>query len=209
MTTEEYRDWLIARTGKQTTPAEMLQLMNIAQNEIFSKNTYFNMIKPANSLTLATTAGILQYTIADTSIRQISKLFYNNYTNSPPSGYPSDVSYMQYEDIPAQVQESISTDSNVVVYFDLDPGDTTNYYYYNAYTWPTNGQLTSTAVQLSLPESVQTGLMAYIVTRMLEEDKDGRSIYNVEREKALYKLYYSFANQGARIFPNTTVPREA
>jgi hypothetical protein len=37
---------------------------------------------------------------------------------------------------------------------------------------------------------------------MLEEDKDGRSIYNVEREKTLLKDFFTRMNQGAEIETN-------
>jgi len=95
-------------------------------------------------------------------------------------------------------------ESNVIITFAKDPGDTTEQYFYDAFLWPINGQLTTDTVPLSLPESVQTGYLRYLVTKSLEETKDGRSIYNDEQAEKQEKEFITFANQGARL--RKTVP---
>lgn len=207
MTTEKYLKWLLGRTGNQVTSTELLDLVNIAQNEIFSYNTYFNQVKPTNSLFLNTTAGILQYTIADSDIRQVSRFYYGSYTNND-LGYLGDRVYAPRQHVPVQVTESLDVDDNVTVFFDTDPGDTTEQYYYDAYTWPTNGQLTSTTVKLSVPEKVQTGLLYYMVAVLLELDKDGRSISFLDLKEEAFRDYFTFANQGAKIQTNVPIPNE-
>ena len=53
----------------------MLDLINIAQNEIFSVNTYFNQVKPANALFFDTQDEVQQYSIDDPLIRQVSRVY--------------------------------------------------------------------------------------------------------------------------------------
>lgn len=196
MDTKKYLNWIWSRTGKQNTPAEMLDLINIAQNEIFSYNTYFNRKKPISSCTLDTIDGILQYTIPDSSIRQISRLYYYN-SGDGDIGYGRKSSEYNI-DISAQVDESLSPDGNVVVYFEENQGTTTGKIFYDAYVWPHNGQLTSTSVKLSVPEKIQTKLLFYLVSEMLEVDKDGRSIFNESQVNKFYKDFFTFANQGVK-----------
>lgn len=203
MTTQKYISWLMARTGNQVTRTELLDLVNIAQNKIFSLNTYYNRVKPADSLILATTSGVNQYTIADTNIRQVSKV----YTKSSIQTYTSERSYYDTQ-IPVEVQESIDPDSNVIVYFEIDPGTTTDLYYYEAYTWPFNGQLDSESIPLSLPEKIQTGLLYYSVAVLLELDRDGRSISFLQLEEEAIGDYMNFASQGAKTVPNTPIPSQ-
>lgn len=192
MTTAEYVNWVIKRTGFQGTPEETRVLLNVAQNEIFSYNTYFNRVKPESLCLLETSDGVQQYVISDNQIRQVSCVYY----------------YDSYGDkIEAEVDttESLDVNDNVTIYFKDNPGDTTDKFYYEAYTWPFNGQLTSLAIPLSLPEKVQTGLLFYMVSEMLEVDKDGRSIYNEEEKQKRLKDYFTFANQGASTEPSTPI----
>lgn len=190
MNTSEYLNWVNSRLGKQVTIEELRVMVNSAQNKIFSFNTYFNKKKPQNSCILTTTDGIQKYVISDTDIRQISRIYYVD-------GYGDQI------DVSVQVEEAINPGDNVVVYFMENPGDTTDTYYYDAYVWPFNGQITDSSVPLSVPEKVQTDYLFYLVSTMLEVDKDGRSIYNREEEKYYERDYFSFANQGANSEPNT------
>jgi len=192
MTTAEFVNWTLKRTGFQGTPEEIRVLVNIAQNEIFSYNTYFNKVKPESSCILETEDGVQQYVISDKSIRQVSRVYYYN-------------SYGDKTDVSVDTTQSIDTDDNVVIMFLDNPGDTTDKFYYEAYTWPTNGQITSLSIPLSVPEKVQTGLLFYMVSEMLEVDKDGRSIYNEEEKQKRLKDYFTFANQGASTEPSTPI----
>ncbi len=193
MLTADYINWVKKRTGMQATDEEVRVLINSAQNKIFSFNTYFNKKKPQNSCILATTLGIQQYTLSDTNIRQVSRLY-------TVDGYDQKV------DVEVQVEEAINPGDGVVLYFAEDPGTTTDEYYYDAYTWPQNGQITNASVSLSVPEKIQTDYLFYLVSVMLEVDKDGRSIYNREEEKYYERDFFTFANQGASIEPN--IPNE-
>lgn len=193
MTTAEYVNWVMKRTGFQGTPEEIRVLVNVAQNEIFSYNTYFNKVKPESACILETTDGIQQYTISDSSIRQVARVYYYD-------------SYGDEIEEEVDSTQSLDVDDNVTLYFKENPGDTTDVYYYEAYTWPTNGQITSLSVPLSVPEKVQTGLLFYMVSEMLEVDKDGRSIYNEEEKQKRLRDYFTFANQGASSEPSTPKP---
>ena len=219
MTTAEFVNWVMKRTGFQGTPEEVRVLVNVAQNEIFSYNTYFNKKKPEASCILPTTLGILQYTIADTTIRQVPRVYVLDncdggygygcsagYSYGYTYGYPVSPLRRQTWEVPTQTTEGMDSDDNVTVYFEKDPGTTTDKYYYDAYTWPHNGQIESLTVPLSIPEKVQTGLLFYMVNEMLEVDKDGRSIYNEERKEKLLKDYFTYANQGAKLEPSIPSP---
>jgi hypothetical protein len=193
MNTADYINWVKKRTGMQATNEEMRILINSAQNKIFSFNTYYNKKKPEASCVLTTQAGVLQYTLDDESIRQVSRVYYID-------GYGDKI------DVPVQVEEAINPGDGVVLYFAEDPSDTTDQYYYDAYTWPFNGQITSASIPLSVPEKIQTDYLFYLVSVMLEVDKDGRSIYNRQEEEYYERDFFTFANQGASIEPN--IPNE-
>jgi hypothetical protein len=193
MNTAKFIDWITSQTGTQKTPTQMLDYVNIAQNEIFSYNTYYNQVKPFASTLLATTDGILQYTLPNTSIRQVARVYYID-------------TYGKEIDVAMDSDESAEANDTVTVYFEENPGTTTDKFYYDAFTWPTNGQLTSTSIPLSVPERTQTGLLYYIVTRMLEEGMDGRSLYNDEKEGQKLKEWIGFANKGAKRQPNIPTP---
>jgi hypothetical protein len=193
MNTAEFINWVLKRTGRQATVEEVRVLVNSAQNVIFSYNTTLNKKKPESACFLNTTLGISQYTISDKSIRQISRVFYYDGDN-------------EKVDVPAETTQSLNTDDNVIVYFKDDPGTTTKEYYYDAYVWPQNGQITSTSIPLSVPEKVQLELLFYMVSKMLEVDKDGRSIYNKEEVDEWINDYFNFANQGADTEP--TIPND-
>lgn len=203
MNTEKYISWLQARTGNQVTRTELLDLVNIAQNEIFSWNTYYNRVKPQDSLVLTTIAGVFQYTVPDTNIRMVSKVYLKDSINT----YPTERRYYQSV-VPVETQESIDPDSNVVIYFKDDPGATTDTFYYEAYTWPFNGQLTSEAVPLSLPETIQTGLLYYCVAVLLELDRDGRSISFLQLKDTAKGEFFTSSSKGARIQSNTPKPSQ-
>lgn len=203
MTTVKYVDWLMSRTGNQSTRVEMLENINVAQNEIFSWNTYYNRVKPADSLVLTTTAGVLQYTIADSNIRTVSKVYIKESVNT----YYSERQYTQTPE-PVETQESIDPTSNAVIYFQDDPGDTTSQFCYEAYTWPFNGQLESETVELSLPESIQTQLLYYSVAVLLELDRDGRSISFMDLKEKAKSEFFSFAAKGAKLQKNTPNPSQ-
>lgn len=203
MTTEKYVTWLMARTGNQVTRIELLELVNIAQNKIFAKNTYYNKVKPLDSLKLTTLSGVLQYTIADTDIRTVSKVYVRESLNT----YYSERVYSQLI-VPVDTQSSIDPTSNVVLYFVDDPGATTDTFYYEAYTWPFNGQLESENVPLSLPEDIQTGLLYYTVAVLLELDRDGRSISFLDLEKTAMSEFMNSASKGARPTKNTPHPSQ-
>jgi len=211
MDTAKYISWLLDQTGSQKTPSEMLDYVNIAQNEIMSYNTYYNRKKPVNSMKLATTDGIQQYTLTDKSIRQVAKV-YTKGTYGAYGGYGSELYNTYYDeynenDVPVEVEESLDSDTAVTIYFEQNPGTTTDKYYLEAYTWPKNGQLTSTSVSLSVPEKVQTGLLYYCVAVMLELDMDGRSISFLDLKAAALADWFTFANQGAKRKSNTPIPK--
>jgi hypothetical protein len=197
MTTAEYINWVIKQTGYQTTAEDMRVMVNSAQNIIYSKNTHLNKKKPESSCILPTSSGVFQYFTTDTStfndplIRTITRI------------YKIDV-YGEKQDVQVESDNALNPGDDAVVYFREDPGETTDIYYYDAYTWPINGQITSTTVPLSVPDDVQTTLLFYLVTKMLEVGKDGRSIFNVEQEKRYWKDFYTFANQGVDYEPETT-----
>jgi hypothetical protein len=194
MTTADYIDWIIEQTQYQNTPTQMLKLVNIAQNEIFQYNTYFNQVKPERTSLLATQSTIQQYTMSTSlNIREVARVYiYDSYGNK--------------QDVAVESTIAMDNEDPVVIDFAKDPGDTTDKFYYEAYTWPTYGQLASTSISLSVPESIQTGYLRYIVTRMLEEGKDGRSIYNIDEEEAQKKNWLRFANAGASLESNTPIP---
>lgn len=187
MNTSEYIRWAQKRTGKQVTDDEMRVLVNTAQNQIFSYNTYYNKKKPENSCYFPTQAGVLQYTFDDPLIRTIETVYYYD-------------DYGDKSEVPVEVDFAIEPGDSVVVYFSEDPGTTIQQYYYDAYMWPFNGQVTSTSIPLSLPETIQTEYLFFKISKMLEVDKDGRSIYNADEEKRLNKEYFTFANKGARLY---------
>jgi hypothetical protein len=137
---------------------------------------------------IETTLGILQYTISDTDVRNVERVYYIDGFN-------------EKQDIPVEIDNAINPDDTVTVYFKDDPGATTDQYYYDGYVWPFNGQITSTSVPLSLPSKAQTDLLFFMVSKMLEVDKDGRSIYNNEEEDMWLKDWFTFANQGAVLEP--------
>lgn len=223
MTTEKYISFLLDLTGSQKTPAQMLDLVNIAQNEIFSINTYFNQVKPASSLFINTTSEILQYTISDPLIRQVSRVYLPDPSAFGDAGYVVTSIYDNFGwywngfgfsygnndydvTVPVQVTEALEVGDNVTVFFERDPGTSTEQVFYDAYTWPQNGQLTSNTVPLSLPEKIQTKLLFSKVAKMLEIDKDGRSIFSKQEVDDHMKDYLTFANQGAKIEDGTPVP---
>lgn len=193
MNTAELINWIKKRTGYQGTTEEIRVLLNVAQNEVFSYNTYFNRKKPEAACTIDTEDGVMQYVIDDKLVRQVSRVYTYD-------------SFDCEEDVAVQTTQPINVGDDVIIYFAENPGDTTGEIYYEAYTWPTNGQLTSTSVPMSLPEKVQTGLLFYMVSEMLEVDKDGRSIYNEEEKNKRLNDYFTFANQGAEIEPGYPDP---
>lgn len=193
MNTVEFINWVVSRTGFQGTTEEVRVLINVAQNEIFSYNTYFNRKKPESACTIDTESGILQYSISDTSVRQVARVYIVD-------------SYGAKEDVPVEVVEAIEPGDAVTVYFKEDQGDTTGEIFYEGYTWPHKGQITSQTVPLSLPEKVKTGLLFYMVCEMLEVDNDGRSIYNEEEKQKRLRDYFTFANQGANLEPSYPTP---
>ena len=201
MTTETYVSWLMDRTGNQLSRTQLLNQVNIAQNEIFSWNTYYNRVKPRDSLVLTTISGVFQYTVPDSNIRTVSKVYLKESMNT----YFRERVYTQLR-VPAEIQASIDPDSNVVIYLETDPGASTDKFYYEAYTWPFNGQLDSETVALSLPEDIQTGLLYYAVAVLLELDRDGRSISFLDLKETAKKEFFTSSSKGSRIETNTPTP---
>jgi hypothetical protein len=197
MTTAEYINWVINQTGKQSTVEEMRVLVNSAQNIIFSKNTYFNKVKPEAACVLPTQAGVLQYSTTDATS------FNNPLIRSVPRVYAFD-SWGKKVDVQVEGDNAANPGDPAIIYFREDPGETTDTYYYEAYTWPMNGQITNTSIPLSVPDDVKTTLLFYLVNKMQEVSKDGRSIFNIEEEKRYWKDYYTFANQGPDFEPEYT-----
>jgi hypothetical protein len=193
MNTTELINWIRSRTGFQGTTEEIRVLVNVAQNEIFSYNTYFNRKKPESACTIDTEQTVLQYSIPDVNVRQVARVYVID-------GYGDKV------DIPVEVQEAIEPGESVTLFFKEDQGDTTGEIYYEGYLWPPNGQISSQTVPMSIPEKVQTGLLFYMVSEMLEVDKDGRSIYNEEEKQKRLRDYFTFANQGADLEPTYPSP---
>jgi len=193
MTTAEYINWVMVRTGFQGTTEQIRELINLGQNKIFSYNTYLNRKKPIASCVLTTNSGIKQYVISDPLVRQVARVYYLD-------------SYGEKVNEPVETQEALKAGGDCIIYFRDDPGDTTDTSYMEAYTWPQNGQITSSTVDLSLPEKVQIEALFYVVSKMLEVDKDGRSIYNVEEEDRWLRDYFTSSNQGADLEP--TIPNE-
>jgi hypothetical protein len=191
MNTSDYINWVQQRTGQQTTNDEMRVLVNTAQNKIFSYNTNLNKKKPEQSCTFDTQANILQYSIADTQIMTITSVWAID-------------SFGKKITIPVEMDMANEFGDSVTIYFPEDPGETTKTYYFDAYLWPFNGQITSTSIPLSVPERVQTELLFNIISKMLEVDKDGRSIYNDQQERKWLLDYFNYANQGAK--PSTGLP---
>lgn len=193
MNTAELINWIRSRTGFQGTTEEIRVLVNVAQNEIFSYNTYFNRKKPESACTIDTEQTLLQYVIDDPLVRQVARVYIVD-------------SYGEKCDIPVETSRALSPDDDVTIYFKEDQGDTTGEIYYEGYTWPQNGQISSQNVPMSIPEKVQTGLLFYMVNEMLEVDKDGRSIYNEEEKQKRLRDYFTFANQGAELEPTYPTP---
>jgi len=197
MTTAEYINWVINQTGKQSTIEEMRVMVNSSQNIIFSKNTHLNKKKPEAACILPTQAGVLQYFTTDTSA------FNDPLIRTVPRVYAFDI-YGKKVDVQVESDNALNPGQDAAIYFREDPGATTDQYYYDAYTWPTYGQITDTSVPLSVPDDVQTTLLFYLVNKMQEVSKDGRSIFNIEEEKRYWKGFYTFANQGADFEPEIT-----
>jgi len=193
MTTAEYINWVMTRTGYQGTTEEIREYINLGQNKIFSYNTYLNRKKPIASCILPTEAGILQYVVPDPLVRQVARV------------YTID-GYGERQMVAVETEESLRPGADCTLYFREDPGTTTGQYYMEAYLWPQNGQITSSSVELSVPEKVQTEALFYAVSKMLEVDKDGRSIYNLEEEDRWFRDYFTSSNQGADLEP--TIPDE-
>ena len=117
--------------------------------------------------------------------------------------------YGNEQAIAVEVDNAIQPTDDVTIYFKDNPGDTTGQIYYDAYLWPFNGQITSTSVPLSLPSKTHTGLLFFMVSKMLEVDKDGRSIYNEEEKAKWLRDWTTFANQGAHPKPDIPADRGA
>ena len=193
MTTAEYINWVQSRTGFQGTTEEIRTLINLGQNKIFSYNTYLNRKKPVASCLLTTSEGVLQYVVSDKLVRQVSRV------------YTLDT-YEQEINEPVEIDPALEPGGDVTLYFKDDPGTTTDSFYMEAYTWPQNGQITSSAIPLSLPVKEQMEVLFYVVSKMLEVDKDGRSIYNIEEEDKWLRDYFTTSNQGTDLKP--TIPNE-
>jgi len=193
MNTANLINWIMKRTGFQGTTEEVRVLVNVAQNEIFSYNTYYNKKKPEPACLITTEEGIKQYVIDDPTVRQVSEVYYYD-------------TYDEKVRVAVESTQAIDVDDSVTIYFKEDPGDTTDKFYYEGYVWPFNGQISGTSVPMSIPEKVQTGLLFYMVSEMLEVDKDGRSIYNEEEKAKRLKDYFTFANQGADVEPDYPNP---
>lgn len=198
----------------------MLDLVNKAQNEVASIDSYFFRKKPDPYL--VTTATTFEYTIS-LPARRVAKVYQlatgTTYAYMNYNGYDGRYGYKQpYAEnmlgspviiCPVDTQECASPDTaSCKVIFDAgaDPGTTTTIYYLERYDWPT--QLSSESVSIAIPEAFQTSLLYYKVLRFLEEQEYHNSIYNIEREKKALEDWIRFANRGSRSGVVATVPRD-
>lgn len=223
MTTSQYITYLMNRSGNQVTRAEMLLLVNMAQNEIYSIDSYYTRTKPDPFL--STTAGTFTYTLA-ANIRRVGRVYalssnqsFNSYfdlfgTFSDNTDYKGAVAFNRYAspeiNVPCDTQESYSPDTascKIIFPSQFDPGTTTDVFYIEQYEWPT--QLTSESIALSVPEPIATGYLMYKVMRMLEEEGYGNSVYNDRKEEdKLKEEWIRVANRGARTSRRRTLPNE-
>ena len=223
MTTSQYITYLMNRSGNQVTRTEMLSLVNLAQNEVFSVDTYLTRSKPDPFL--ATTAATFTYTLA-ANVRRVGRVYalssnqsFNSYfdlfgTFSDTTDYKGAVALNRYASpeiqVPVDTVESLSPDSGdcqIIFPSQFDPGTTTDVFLIEQYLWPT--QLTAESISLSVPEPIATGYLMYKVMKKLEERGYGASVYNArEEEETLRSEWLRIANRGARTSRRRTLPNE-
>ena len=218
MTTSQYITFLMNASGNSVTRAEMLFLVNEAQNQVFSVDTYLTRSKPDPFL--STTAATFTYTLA-AGVRSVGRV-YKLSSNEGYDAYFADDNYGYKEpravnraaspeiDVPVDTVESLRADSGdcqIIFPSQFDPGTTTDVFYIEQYLWPT--QLTAETIALSVPDSTATGYLYYKVMRLLEERQYGSSVHNDRKEEEKFKDdWLRIANRGARTSRTRTLPNE-
>jgi hypothetical protein len=217
MTTSQYITYLMNASSNSVTRAEMLFIVNLAQNEIFSIDSYLTRTKPDPFL--STTATVFSYTLA-ASVRSVSRVYklsssaYDREYNNIYSDYKEPMALNRYGtpeiNVPVDTVEALSPDTascQIIFPSQNDPGTSTDVYLIEQYLWPT--QLTAETISLSVPETIATGYLYYKVMRILEERGYGQSIYNDRKEGEKLKAeWLRIANRGAKTTRGRTLPNE-
>ena len=164
------------------TRSEILDLINIAQNELLAVDCDLMRVKPDPFL--ATTDGVYEYD-TDLGIRAVRHLMTRDprnleYNQTNPQFYPfklleTDKDGNQIYEVPIYTEDSADPDSQGKIIFDSDrnPSTTTDLYRMRAYKWPE--QLTSTSIPLTCPVQHRVKALKSRVMMMIEEEKFGRA----------------------------------
>lgn len=186
MTTSQFVEHLLRSSGGSVSRSEMLQLINMAQNEILSNDTNLTRVKPDPDL--ATTDGVYSYELAQ-NIRSVRRVYVNlGYTTSYDGelmsswkgGYNrKDGSYVR--EVPVMTKDSSSPNAasgsraTVIWPSDRNPGDSTTTYKLEQYTWPE--QLSSENIAMTIPDQFLMTLVKSRVMLELVESQYGNDVY--------------------------------
>lgn len=164
------------------TTQEILELLNIAQNELLGEDCSLMRVNPDPFL--VTSAGVFQYDVA-LGIRNVEKLYVRNPNiNSYEGRDRSMANFLTsfYDElgntlfkVPVYIEQSADFDIQASIIFDADydPSTTTTEYRMIAYSWPE--QLTSTLIPLTIPVRHQSTTLLYRVMQMIDEERFGAS----------------------------------
>lgn len=180
------------RMGGHLNRNALLAEIKMAQNEILCLPD-IDLLKNKTDVYLTTTAGTREYTLAS-PVRVVTRVFTRN---SSIGGWGdryrarSNGSDVQETDLSFSCKEANDASDTCVIYLppSMDPGDTTDVFLLEQYSWPV--PLTSESIEMSLPAHWITTLLYYAVKKRVEESQYGVDIYNSPEFKALMQGFQS------------------
>jgi hypothetical protein len=182
MQTTEYNVDMIARRCSKETPEMILQILNEVQNIVYSQNCLQTTRITSTGMppTITTQRGVFEYD-APAECRVTSAIFTSSlpriFNRQKPVGPRREYYFRNkgYYLLSAETRYPTPNDPIGKIYFQEDPGDTTDQYYHLYHIRP--AQLTSIDVQLTLPDEVHY-LLREAVVSMITSDEYGKSNFD-------------------------------
>lgn len=233
MTTSQFVSLVLDEAGAAWTRAQILDIVNNAQNEVLGEDLMLTRVRPDPFL--ATTDATYSYSAAaalyDSSagtqgslcgdIRTVKEVYsfnssvsiFDYQTIDPSSEKPNQVETTQTKDrvtMRCDVIDSIGpslSDCTVKLYSSNNPGTTTTVWRAVAYKWP--AQLTSESIALSVPADFQDTMLFFEVMKRLERREYGENAFTFQQaeyyRKKFRRKYNAQASSDLRVAPPRVV----
>jgi hypothetical protein len=202
MTLSQFITYLKKQCGGANR-TDILELVNIAHNEAMGIDNSFTRVKP--DIILATNDEVYEYSGTDISTDNIRRIA-SVYTKTSVNYYDSfryETKYSHYDElgdriynVPVSTIDSAhpsNSDAAIIFPSSLNPGNTLNVYYVEAYKWPL--QLVSESVAVALPMIFWNKVLEPRVMDMLEVREYGNGISHVNRWQQGMKEWISYSNK--------------